>query len=250
VDRELAGKIAVLRVLAVSKDIDADNLRGFYDQAQVALKVNPGWDSIVLISRSGEMLVNLQFPFGTRGALDALREDQIEVFKTAQPVVSNLFTGKLRQQPLIGVAVPVIRGGEVKYLLGLSASPEFLVEILSRQRVPVDWQTTVLDKKKTIIASNRGMEKFFGKPAPRLLAVKSSASSEEIFPTVADDQASMYTAFHRSNLSGWTLAVAIPAVWMFNYFTNKIEAFDVEMGNSSSELIDYFLKRSQRGARK
>jgi biopolymer transport protein ExbB/biopolymer transport protein TolQ len=47
------------------------------------------------------------------------------------------------------------------------------------------------------------------------------------------------------------LFVAIPAVWMYNYFTGKIEAFDVEMGNSSSELIDYFLKRSQRaGARK
>src|ERR1700730_13529203 len=44
------------------------------------------------------------------------------------------------------------------------------------------------------------------------------------------------------------LFVAIPAVWMYNYFTGKIEAFDVEMGNSSSELIDYFLKRSQRAA--
>ena len=44
------------------------------------------------------------------------------------------------------------------------------------------------------------------------------------------------------------LFVAIPAVWMFNYFTGKIEAFDVEMGNSSSELIDYFLKRAHRGA--
>src|SRR5690242_21722294 len=44
------------------------------------------------------------------------------------------------------------------------------------------------------------------------------------------------------------LFVAIPAVWMFNYFTSKIEAFDVEMGNSSSELIDYFLKRSQRAS--
>ncbi len=41
------------------------------------------------------------------------------------------------------------------------------------------------------------------------------------------------------------LFVAIPAVWAFNYFTNRIEAFDVEMGNSSSELIDYFLKRTQ-----
>jgi biopolymer transport protein ExbB/biopolymer transport protein TolQ len=42
------------------------------------------------------------------------------------------------------------------------------------------------------------------------------------------------------------LFVAVPAVWMFNYFTSKIEAFDVEMGNSSSELIDYFLKRTQQ----
>jgi biopolymer transport protein ExbB/biopolymer transport protein TolQ len=46
------------------------------------------------------------------------------------------------------------------------------------------------------------------------------------------------------------LFVAIPAVWMFNYFSNRIEAFDVEMGNSSSELIDYFLKRSQRTSAK
>src|SRR5713226_4895287 len=40
------------------------------------------------------------------------------------------------------------------------------------------------------------------------------------------------------------LGVAIPAVMMFNYFTGKVEAFDVEMDNSSSELVDYFLKRS------
>jgi len=44
------------------------------------------------------------------------------------------------------------------------------------------------------------------------------------------------------------LFVAIPAVWMFNYFTGRVEAFDVEMENSSSELIDYFLKR--RNARR
>ena len=45
------------------------------------------------------------------------------------------------------------------------------------------------------------------------------------------------------------LFVAVPAVWMFNYFTNRIDAFDVEMDNSSSELIDYFIKRASRGKR-
>jgi biopolymer transport protein ExbB/biopolymer transport protein TolQ len=39
------------------------------------------------------------------------------------------------------------------------------------------------------------------------------------------------------------LGVAIPAVWMFNYFTGQVEFFGIEMANSSSELIDFFLKR-------
>lgn len=42
------------------------------------------------------------------------------------------------------------------------------------------------------------------------------------------------------------LFVALPAVWAYNYFAGRVEAFDVEMGNSSSELIDYFIKRTQK----
>ena len=40
------------------------------------------------------------------------------------------------------------------------------------------------------------------------------------------------------------LFVAIPAVWFYNYLTGRIEYFNVEMDNSSSELVDYFIKRS------
>ncbi len=39
------------------------------------------------------------------------------------------------------------------------------------------------------------------------------------------------------------LLVAIPAAWMYNYFTNVLERFQVEMSNSSSELIDFFIKK-------
>jgi biopolymer transport protein ExbB/TolQ len=42
------------------------------------------------------------------------------------------------------------------------------------------------------------------------------------------------------------LVVAVPAVWLFNYFTGKVDSFVVEMDNSASELIDYFLKNRTR----
>jgi len=40
------------------------------------------------------------------------------------------------------------------------------------------------------------------------------------------------------------LFVAIPAVWMYNYFAGRLEYLNVEMANSSSELVDYFIKKS------
>jgi biopolymer transport protein ExbB len=40
------------------------------------------------------------------------------------------------------------------------------------------------------------------------------------------------------------LFVAIPAVWFYNYLQNRLEYFNVEMDNSSSELVDYFIKKT------
>lgn len=42
------------------------------------------------------------------------------------------------------------------------------------------------------------------------------------------------------------LLVAVPAVWFFNYFSSRVDNFVVEMGNSSAELIDYFIKQRNR----
>lgn len=42
------------------------------------------------------------------------------------------------------------------------------------------------------------------------------------------------------------LFVAVPAVWAYNYFAGKIESFDVEMDNSSKELINYFIMRRKK----
>ena len=38
------------------------------------------------------------------------------------------------------------------------------------------------------------------------------------------------------------LLVAIPAVWAYNYFQNRVDRFTVEMSNSGSEMAIYFLK--------
>jgi biopolymer transport protein ExbB/biopolymer transport protein TolQ len=46
------------------------------------------------------------------------------------------------------------------------------------------------------------------------------------------------------------LFVAIPAVWAYNYFQNRVDRFTVEMSNSGSEMSIYFLKESGAGNEK
>ena len=42
----------------------------------------------------------------------------------------------------------------------------------------------------------------------------------------------------------WGSSSRFPAVWFYNYLTNRLEYFNVEMDNSSSELVDYFIKKT------
>jgi biopolymer transport protein ExbB len=44
--------------------------------------------------------------------------------------------------------------------------------------------------------------------------------------------------------TAYGLFVAVPAVWAYNYLNGKVEGFNVEMDNSSSELLDYFIKKT------
>lgn len=42
------------------------------------------------------------------------------------------------------------------------------------------------------------------------------------------------------------LLVAVRAVWCYNCFTSKMENFDIEMENSSMEVVNYLLIRLEQ----
>lgn len=44
------------------------------------------------------------------------------------------------------------------------------------------------------------------------------------------------------------LLVAIPAVMMFNYLTNRVEDMEVDINDSANELVDYFMKEGRTEA--
>jgi biopolymer transport protein ExbB/TolQ len=93
-----------------------------------------------------------------------------------------------------------------------------------------------------------------------LATVASSAPFVGLFGTVIG----IITAFQKMGLEGgglqavsagiaealittaFGLLVAIIAVWLFNFFTTRVEAFVVDMNDVSSELVDTMLKLERR----
>ena len=53
-----------------------------------------------------------------------------------------------------------------------------------------------------------------------------------------------FDVLRKAQVENIGLIVAIPAVWFYNYLTGRLDYFNVEMDNSSSELVDYFIKKT------
>ena len=117
VDRELEKAIAALATLATVEHLDSGDIRKFYQEAKRALAVNEGWETILLIDTSGQQIINLRQPFGLPLPRTSTSELDKKVIDSARPAVSNLFFGLLAKKPLVAVTIPVLRGGQVKYLL-------------------------------------------------------------------------------------------------------------------------------------
>jgi hypothetical protein len=139
VDRELGARIAVARALSTSQLLRQGNLEGFHGQALEVLSALPPGNNVSLADESGQQLLNTRRPFGAplprRADLTSLRT----VFDTGRPSISNLFTGAIAGQPIIGVDVPVFRDGKVIYALAVGLPLDQLGEILQRQQLPSGW---------------------------------------------------------------------------------------------------------------
>ena len=210
VDREIVASIRTLQALATSEYLTSGDLGRFYRSAQDAIKSIPGSQSMALMDTSGQQIFNLRVPFGAKLPPAAVPDLIKKIIGTRNPAVSNLFHSPMTDTPLIVVGVPVIRHGQVQYVLELSTSPAFLVTLLLQQKFPSHWTGTIVDGSKIIIARTRQPDRFIGQSVTPRFAAETAGSEEGLFRGVTRDGIPVYTAFNRSQLSGWTVALGVP----------------------------------------
>jgi signal transduction histidine kinase/ActR/RegA family two-component response regulator len=207
-DRQISAIQAELQVLAVSPSLQDGDFPAFDRQMRAALKLRG--TSIVLHDTKGQQLLSTNRPFGEPLPRATNTEMHDRVVATGQPQISDLIMGAVLRRPILVVGVPAFRDGQVVYVLAMGLGPEVLSSLLKEQSLSPDWTVGIFDRKGIIVARNRELDRFLGKPVSPTLLEAMRGTVESWFPSVTSEGIPVYSTFRRSPITGWTVAIGLP----------------------------------------
>jgi signal transduction histidine kinase len=210
VDLHLNGTIAALEALALSPALDRNDLSAFHASAQRVLASRPDWRTLQLATPSGTALIDAATTFGRPlPPLDSAPY-VAQVVGAARPAVGNISRGSGAEH-FVPIVVPVVRYGDVRFVISATVDPRTFSEVLEAQRLPADWVGAILDSSFRIVTRTRDAERFAGSPATEDLRRQMTASEEGWYRGRTLDGTAVYGAFERSDFSRWSIAIGVPA---------------------------------------
>jgi PAS domain S-box-containing protein len=209
VERDMHADLSAMIVLATSRRLNTRNLSAFYRKAREILPFTSGF-TIVLSDSSGQQVINLMRPYGSPLPPHGSQEVLQRVFETRKPVISDLFQGSVSREPLVSIAVPVVREGKVLYGLSLGIDPKHLSELLRQQRLPAEWVISIMDSSGTIVARDRAGEAYIGRKATPALLERLQVAQEGMLDSQTHEGIAVLAAFSRSTTLGWSVAIGVP----------------------------------------
>ena len=211
-EREMSGSIRTLQALAESSHVDRGELEDFRAECERVRLTQPAWKHVLLFSPEGEVLFNTSLPWGTPLPALAEQESFTRILETHQPIVGDLAVGKGARRALaFPVRVPVMRGGELRYVLTAVITPESLTDVVATpSSSSEEWTRALVDPQGRIAARTRDPARFVGQQATPSFQKNTRASLEGVYPDVSMDGTPVYVAFSRSQPSDWTAAVVSP----------------------------------------
>jgi PAS domain S-box-containing protein len=212
VERYLSTQADVLRSLASAPQLDGPepDLAAFHTLVSRFRNELGYWDVVILSDMAGRQIVNTRLPFGRPLPTIVDEESYRRVIETREPVVGNLsgpgaFTTDAT--PRVSIRVPVLRDGQVRYVMTAVISPAHLAELLVHNTDP-QWRSFLVDGSGRIAASARHPEAVGKRPSERTLAAR-AAGREGNYEGVTLDGEQTFTAFQTSDRIGWSSHVSI-----------------------------------------
>jgi hypothetical protein len=182
--QRMTGALQVLALTNALRDRDFDGFRpiaqGFLDQY--------GEGGVVLVAdREGRQLFSSVTPDIASLPPRNNREIVEKVFATKSPQYSNLFFGAVKKQMIMTVEVPVLRDGEVLYVISFSPPIDIFQGIIAKQHLSEDWTISIFDGNGVNLARIPNPQQTIGKRASPSLYAEMFRRPEATLQTISLD---------------------------------------------------------------
>ncbi len=179
--------------------------------AMQALVAREGLGGVALLDTRGVPQVSTFAPLGT--PLPVVREPELLASLTSGlSRVTGLFVGPQSQRQVVGVTVPVIVDGQVRYSLNGSITADRLQDLMQRQAAPAGWSLVLMDAQGTVLARSGVAAQPVGAAAEAAIVQRARARGP--VTQVHDDLPlagqPAYTMLRTSTDLGWTTVVQVP----------------------------------------
>lgn len=210
---DLAAQVQILDVLAASPSLDRPDLERFYEEAQRLKASRPLWETVELSDPSGKQIVNLLRPMGTALGPTADRDSFDEALRLKRAVVGSIGpVGAISGKRLVPLRVPVIRDGQLRYVLTVALATNAVSSILRDAGAPPGWVGVIVDQRGNIIARTAAEASELGRPASQALreAIARAPKGFYIGPTL---EGADVETFYRTlpDTGGWSVHFGVPS---------------------------------------
>ena len=204
VDAELRSVMTLLQHMSTSDELERADLRDFHQTAMRTAE-QLGWHFAVLSDFEGRLLFRTDELYGTSRVHDVEPPSLARAIATRQPAVGPVIDLPERASTGFAVRVPVLRGGQVVYVLSAFLPTSRILAVLNRQDIPSGSVTTVIDQSQRRVA--RAPSADTPGPSPSLMALLARGEAQGVGRTITLEGVDSHTGYTRLAGSGWVVAV-------------------------------------------
>ena len=220
VDRQLLADRVMLETLAQSPLLERGDTGGFYELCARVIGERGGL-FISLFDDRGRQLFNtlrppgapLPTPFEYPAPPDPERPPLgdpsalQEVLRTGKPVNSDLVYGLVAGRLIFLVNVPVIRGGEIRYVLNAGFAPDVMTRLLQENSQFSGVPAWIWDRRGFIVGRWQSADEYVGHRVPPQQLEQIKARNAGVARGESAEGIALYYSYARSPVSGWTASV-------------------------------------------
>jgi len=208
VDREIAVKEALLRVIANSEALGEQNFQRVY---RLATRLN-GDDRMswtTLVDERYQPIFNTLTPFGT--ALKGETRHYVdEVLRTEKTRVSGYFYGPTSKRAVVSVDVASPPGQGPRYVVSQIFDARYFERVFANSTLEPTWLVGIFDAKGVTIARNRHGAASAGKPMHPDMRTAALHAGSGVLRHVTHEGTEVYGIYTRAATSGWTIVIGVP----------------------------------------